>query len=80
MPDGSGVSAQRLKSFIQRIERLEEEKKALAADIREIYSEARSTGLDSKIMRQVIKIRQMDQSEREEQESLIQIYLSAVGK
>ena len=80
MPDGSGVSAHRLKSFIQRIERLEEEKKALAADIREIYSEARSTGLDSKIMRQVIKIRQMDQSEREEQESLIQIYLSAVGK
>ncbi len=80
MPDGAGVWAQRLKSFIQRIERLEEEKKALAADIREIYSEARSTGLDSKIMRQVIKIRQMDQSEREEQESLIQIYLSAVGK
>ena len=80
MPDGAGISAQRLKSFIQRIERLEVEKKALGADIREVYSEAKSTGFDAKIMRQVVKIRQMDKSEREEQESLLQVYLEAVGE
>jgi uncharacterized protein (UPF0335 family) len=83
MPDGAGnkkeVSAQRLKSFIQRIERLEEEKTALSADVREVYSEAKSTGFDPKIMRQVIKLRKMDASDREEQESLLQVYLDAVG-
>jgi len=80
MPDGSGISAQRLKSFIQRIERLEEEKSALGADIREVYSEAKSGGFDAKIMRQVVKIRKMDKSDREEQESLLQVYLEAVGE
>jgi len=80
MPDGSGISAQRLKSFIQRIERLEEEKKALGADIREIYSEAKSGGFDAKIMREVVKIRKMDKSDREEQESLLQVYLEAIGE
>ncbi len=79
MPDGSGISAQRLKSFIQRIERLEEEKKALGADIREVYSEAKSGGFDTKIMRQVVRIRKMDKADREEQESLLQVYLEAVG-
>jgi uncharacterized protein (UPF0335 family) len=87
MPDGAGnkktvskeVSAQRLKSFIQRIERLEEEKTALGADIREVYGEAKSTGFDPKIMRQVVKLRKMDASDREEQESLLQVYLDAVG-
>jgi uncharacterized protein (UPF0335 family) len=79
MPDGAGISAQRLKSFIQRIERLEEEKKALGADIREVYSEAKSGGFDAKIMRQVVKVRKMDKSDREEQESLLQVYLEAVG-
>ncbi|MBL8630373.1 MAG: DUF2312 domain-containing protein [Rhodospirillaceae bacterium] len=84
MPDGSNadqqVSAQRLKQFITRIEKLEEEKKAMAADIREVYSEAKSAGFDTKIMRQVIKIRGMDKADREEQESLIQVYLDAVGE
>lgn len=82
MPDGAtdkGISAQRLTSFIQRIERLEEEKKALGADIREVYAEAKSTGFDPKIMRQVIKIRGMDTAERQEQEALLQVYLDAVG-
>jgi uncharacterized protein (UPF0335 family) len=87
MPDGAGnkkavskeVSAQRLKSFIQRIERLEEEKTALGADIREVYGEAKSTGFDPKIMRQVVRLRKMDASDREEQESLLQVYLDAVG-
>jgi len=83
MPDGAAnkkdVSAQRLKSFIQRIERLEEEKAALGADVREVYSEAKSTGFDPKIMRQLIRLRKMDASDREEQESLLQVYLDAVG-
>ncbi len=82
MPDGAsdkGISAQRLKSFIERIERLEEERKALGADIREVYGEAKSTGYDPKIMRQVVKLRKMDASDRQEQESLLQVYLDAVG-
>ena len=82
MPDGSAdksVSAQRLKSFITRIERLEDEKKNLGSDIREVYSEAKSAGYDTKIMRQVIKVRAMDKTDREEQESLLQVYLDAVG-
>lgn len=69
----------RLRSFVERIERLEEEKAALAADIREIYAEAKSVGFDTKIMRQVIKIRQMDQADREEQESLLDTYMAALG-
>ena len=82
MPDGAtdkGISAQRLKSFIERIERLEEEKKALGGDIKEVYSEAKSGGFDTKIMRQVVRIRKMDKAEREEQEALVQVYLDAVG-
>ena len=83
MPDGAtdkGISAQRLKSFIERIERLEEEKKALGGDIKEVYSEAKSGGFDAKIMRQVVRIRKMDKAEREEQEALVQVYLDAVGE
>jgi uncharacterized protein (UPF0335 family) len=82
MPDGSAdksVSAQRLKQFITRIERLEEEKKNLGADIREVYSEAKSAGYDVKVMRQVIKVRSQDKAKREEMESLLQVYLDAVG-
>ncbi len=80
MPDGAGISAQRLKSFIQRIEKLEEEKKTLGVDIREVYAEAKSGGFDPKIMRQVVKVRKMDKADREEQESLLQVYLEAVGE
>ena len=83
MPDGAtdkGISAQRLKSFIERIERLEEEKKALGADVKEVYSEAKSGGFDTKIMRKVVAIRKMDKAEREEQEALVQVYLDAVGE
>jgi uncharacterized protein (UPF0335 family) len=82
MPDGAadkGVSAQRLKSFIQRIERLEEEKKATGADIREVYSEAKSSGFDTKIMRKVIALRRLDTAERQEQEALLQVYIDAIG-
>lgn len=84
MPDGAttdkGISAQRLKSFIERIERLEEERKALGADLREVYSEAKSGGFDVKIIRQVVKLRKMDKADRQEQEALLQVYLDAVGE
>jgi len=81
MPDGQadkGISAQRLKSFIQRIERLEEEKKTMGADIREVYSEAKSSGFDTKIMRKVIALRRLDTAERQEQEALVQVYIDAI--
>ncbi len=74
----SGVSAQRLKSFIDRVEKLNEEKKALSADIREVFGEAKSQGFDPKIMRAVIKRRAMDKADLEEQESLIQTYESVL--
>ena len=82
MPDGAtdkGISAQRLKSLIQRIERLEEEKKATGADIREVYAEAKSSGFDAKIMRKVIALRRLDTAERQEQEALLQVYIDAIG-
>ncbi len=74
-----GVSAGQLKSVIERIERLEEEKAAIASDIKDIYAEAKANGFDTKILRQVIKIRKMDQHERNEQESLLDVYLAALG-
>lgn len=74
-----GVSGGQLKSIIERIERLEEEKAAIAADIRDIYAEAKANGFDAKVLRQVVKIRKMDQNERQEQESLLDVYLHALG-
>ncbi|HWA45262.1 MAG TPA: GapR family DNA-binding domain-containing protein [Hypericibacter adhaerens] len=73
-----GIAADRLKSFIERIERLEEEKAALAADIREVYAEAKGTGFDTKIMRQIIRIRRMDKADRQEQEELLALYKRAL--
>lgn len=74
-----GVDPGRLKSLIQRIEKLEEEKAALAGDIKEVYSEAKSAGYDTRIMRQVIRIRKMDKADRAEQDELLDLYLNAVG-
>jgi uncharacterized protein (UPF0335 family) len=79
MTDVGGVAADRLKSFIERIERLEEERTAIGADIREIYAEAKGTGFDTKIMRQVIKLRKMDHADRQEQEHLLDLYKRALG-
>lgn len=73
------MPAGELKSFIERVERLEEEKAALTADIREVYAEAKAQGFDAKIMRQVVRLRKMDKIEREEQETLLDLYLDAVG-
>ncbi len=74
-----GVSAGQLQSIIERIERLEEEKAALAADIRDIYAEAKANGFDPKVLRQVLKIRRMDKADRDEQEALLDTYLHALG-
>ena len=75
----SGFAKDQLRSFIERIERLEEEKKALADDIREVYSEAKGTGFDTKIMRQVIRLRKLESADRQEQEAMLDLYLSALG-
>ena len=79
MADVGGIGAERLRSFIERIERLEEEKAALTADIREVYAEAKGTGFDTKTMRQVVKLRKMDSADREEQEELLDLYKRALG-
>ena len=79
MSDAGGIAADMLRSFIERIERLEEEKKGLADDIREIYAEAKGNGFDPKIMRQIIKIRKMEEHDRKEQEALLDLYAHALG-
>ncbi len=79
MADAGGIAADRLKSFIERIERLEEEKAGIAGDIREVYSEAKSTGFDTRIMRQVVRLRKMEPHDRAEQEQLLDVYKRAVG-
>jgi uncharacterized protein (UPF0335 family) len=73
------VSAKRLKAFIERIERLEEEKKGLADDIKYIYAEAKGTGFDTKTMRMIIRLRKMDAQKREEQDQLLELYKAAIG-
>ncbi|HEX4160487.1 MAG TPA: DUF2312 domain-containing protein [Rhizomicrobium sp.] len=68
-----------LKSLVERIERLEEEKAALTADIREVYSEAKGNGFDTKIVRQVVRLRKLDRADRQEQEAILDLYLAALG-
>ena len=68
-----------LKSLIERVERLEEEKAALGNDLKEVYAEAKGNGFDTKIMRQVVRIRKMESHEREERDALLDLYLSALG-
>ncbi|GAB4175488.1 MAG: DUF2312 domain-containing protein [Thalassobaculales bacterium] len=79
MTDVGGIAAEQLRSFIERIERLEEEKKALQEDIKDVFAEAKGNGFDPKIMRQVLRMRRMDESERDEQETLLDLYLRALG-
>jgi uncharacterized protein (UPF0335 family) len=79
MPDVGGIAGDRLKSFVERIERLEDEKKALANDIKEVYAEAKGTGFDTKIMRQIIRLRRMDKDDLDEQETLLDVYRRALG-
>ena len=88
MPDGSAVSkktkagpisADRLKSFVERIEKLDEERKAISDDMRDVYSEAKGVGYDVKTMRKVVSLRRMDAADREEQEALLDTYKHALG-
>ena len=79
MADTGGIAGERLKSLIERIERLEEEKAALAEDIREVYSEAKGSGFEIKIMRQIVRLRKLDSSDRQEQEAILDTYMAALG-
>jgi uncharacterized protein (UPF0335 family) len=88
MPDGSPlskktkagpISADRLKSFVERIEKLEEERRAIAGDIRDVYSEAKGVGYDVKTMRKIVSLRRLDAADREEQETLLDTYRHALG-
>jgi len=73
------INAGHLRAFIERIERLNEEKKALSEDIKEVYAEAKGNGFDPKILRKIVSIRGQDPSERSEEETLIDLYLAALG-
>jgi uncharacterized protein (UPF0335 family) len=75
----SGAAGKRLKSFIERIERLEEEKAGLAADIKDIYAEAKSTGFDVKTIRKLIRLRKMEEQKRNEEDMLLETYKAAIG-
>ena len=75
----SDTAAKRLRTFIERIERLEEEKAGIAADIKEVFAEAKGTGFDVKVMRQVIRLRKQDVEDRREQEELLDLYQRALG-
>ena len=75
----NSVSGEELKAFIERIERLEEEKAALAGDIRDVYSEAKANGFDTKIMRKIVTLRSKDHAERKEEEAIMELYLEALG-
>lgn len=77
--DVGGVAGKRLKSFFDRIERLEEEKKGLGDDIKEVYAEAKGVGFDVKTMRKILKLRKMNTDARREQEELLELYKAAVG-
>tara|TARA_B100000405_G_C16380501_1_gene299060 strand:- start:150 stop:395 length:246 start_codon:yes stop_codon:yes gene_type:complete len=79
MTDEGGVAGDRLKTIIERIERLEEEKKALSEDIREVYSEAKGAGFDVKVIRQLVRLRKMDATDRSEMEQVLDVYKRVLG-
>jgi len=79
MAKSGGVAGDQLKSIIQRIEKLEEEKAGLAADVRDIYAEAKANGFDTKVLRQIIRLRKLDESVRAEQEEMLDLYKHALG-
>jgi uncharacterized protein (UPF0335 family) len=75
----SGVARDQLRAFVERIEKLEEEKSAIAGDIKEVFAEAKANGFDTKTLRQVVRIRKKDSAERQEEEALLDLYLAALG-
>lgn len=73
------VAREQLRSIVERIERLEEEKKAIADDIKDVYGEAKANGFDTKVLRDVVRMRKQDQTERQEQDAIRDLYLHALG-
>ncbi len=78
-PETGGIAGDRLRSIVDRIERLEEERKALSGDIKDIYAEAKSAGFDVTVLRQLIRIRKQEPAEVEEQELMLDVYRRALG-
>jgi uncharacterized protein (UPF0335 family) len=79
MTNVSGITAEQLRSYIERVERLESEKAEIADQIKEVMSDAKANGFDTKVMRQVLKLRKMNARDRAEQESLLELYTRALG-
>ena len=75
----TGVAADELKQFIERIERLEEEKAGIAGDIKEVFAELKGRGFDVKAIRQILRIRKKDHAERQEEEAILDLYMQALG-
>lgn len=79
MADVGGIAADQLRQIVARIERLEEEKAGLAADIRDVYAEAKGNGFEVKVLRQIIRLRKLDKAELQEQDALLDLYMHALG-
>jgi uncharacterized protein (UPF0335 family) len=79
MDDSSPVNVSHLRAFIERVERLEEEKRTIADDIKEVYAEAKGNGFDPKIMRKIVSMRRVDADKRKEEETILDLYLNALG-
>ena len=79
MTNAGGVAADQLRAFVERIERLEEEKKSISDDIKDVYAEAKGNGYDAEVMRQVVRMRKQDKNERDEMDALLDLYLQALG-
>jgi uncharacterized protein (UPF0335 family) len=77
--DSAAVNASHLRAFIERIEKLEEEKRAIADDIKDVYAEAKGNGFDAKIIRKIVSMRRMDRDKRREEEEILDLYLTALG-
>ena len=79
MSGPGGVAGDQLRAFVERIERLEEEKKGIAEDIKDVYAEAKGNGFDTKVLRKIISLRKRDYAERQEEEAILELYMQALG-
>jgi uncharacterized protein (UPF0335 family) len=79
MVETGGVAKEQLRAFVERVERLEDEKKAIADDIKDVFAEAKANGFDVKTLRTIVRLRKQDTNERAEQEALLDLYLHALG-
>lgn len=80
MDDINASTAGQLKAFIERVERLEEEKRNIAGDIKDVYAEAKGNGFDVKVLKKVVRIRKQDRAKRQEEDAILDLYLSAIGE